>query len=121
MEGGLLMSWPPQDGSPQEPYQQQPQYQQPQYPQSQYQPQQPYQYQPQPVATGRTNTMAILSIVFAFVFWPLGIVFGHLATRQIRTSGEQGAGLAKAGLILSYVFGALGIVACAAWIILVVV
>jgi len=26
-----------------------------------------------------TNTMAILSLVFAFVFWPLGLVFGFVA------------------------------------------
>jgi Domain of unknown function (DUF4190) len=106
------MSWPPQEGSPQEPYQQQPQYQQ----QPPYQPQQGYQYGAQPVSSGRTNTLAILSLVFAFVFWPLGIVFGHMANRQLRTSGEQGAGLAKAGLVLSYVFGAIAILACAFWI-----
>jgi uncharacterized protein DUF4190 len=51
-----------------------------------------------------TNTMAVLSLVFAFVFAPLGIVFGHIAKSQIRRTGEAGDGLALAGLIISYVF-----------------
>jgi len=48
--------------------------------------------------------MAILSLVFAFLFWPLGIVFGHIALHQIHRSGEGGHGLATAGLVISYVF-----------------
>jgi len=108
------MTYPPDDNAPGEPHQQpQYQYQQPGYQQPGYQ--QPGYYQ-QPVASGRTNTMAILALVFAFVFWPLGIVFGHLARRQIRQTGEGGAGLASAGLILSYVFGVLTLLGCAAWI-----
>jgi hypothetical protein len=83
-------------------------------------PQQPqYQYQ-QPMTAGRTNTMAILSLVFAFVFWPLGIVFGHMARRQIRQTGEAGASLATAGLVISYIFGALTLLVCAGWIALVI-
>lgn len=67
--------------------------------------------------TGGTNVMAILSLVFAFVFAPLGIVFGHIAKRQIRRTGEQGSGLATAGLVLGYIFTILMVVA---WIILAV-
>jgi hypothetical protein len=63
--------------------------------------------------------MAILSLVFAFVFWPLGIVFGHMARRQIRRTGEGGAGLATAGLVLGYIFGVLTLLGCAAWLALV--
>lgn len=59
-----------------------------------------------PAAQG-TNTMAILSLVFAFLFWPLGIVFGHVAKGQIRRTGEGGNGLATAGMVLGYI--ALGI------------
>jgi hypothetical protein len=51
-----------------------------------------------------TNVMAILALVFAFVFAPLGIVFGHIAKRQIRRTGESGSGLATAGLVLGYIF-----------------
>ena len=54
-----------------------------------------------------TNTMAILSLVFAFVVPILGIVFGYIAKKQIRERGEGGSGLAKAGLILGYIFAAL--------------
>jgi hypothetical protein len=54
-----------------------------------------------------TNTMAILSLVFAFVFCPLAIVFGHVARKQIRERGEGGSGLAMSGLVLGYVFTAI--------------
>jgi uncharacterized membrane protein len=64
--------------------------------------------------------MAILSLVFAFVFSPVGIVLGHIARRQLRTSGEQGAGLATAGLILSYVFTGLYLVGCFFWLAVVI-
>lgn len=49
-----------------------------------------------------TNTMAVLSLVFAFLFWPLAIVFGHIARKQIARTGEGGRGLATAGLAIGY-------------------
>ncbi len=48
--------------------------------------------------------MAILALVFAFVFAPLGIVFGIIGRTQTRKRGEGGRGLATAGLILGIVF-----------------
>ena len=54
--------------------------------------------------TRGTNVMAILSLIFAFVFAPLGIVFGHISKKQIRRTGEGGGGLAPAGLVLGYIF-----------------
>ncbi|MFI6760374.1 DUF4190 domain-containing protein [Micromonospora sp. NPDC050417] len=63
-----------------------------------------------------TNVLAILSLVFAFVFAPAGIVLGHIARRQIRQSGEQGNSLATAGLVLSYLFTALYFVFCCGWL-----
>jgi hypothetical protein len=60
--------------------------------------------------TRGTNVMAILSLVFAFVFPLLGIIFGHVARKQIRATGEGGSGLATAGLVLSYIFVIVGIV-----------
>lgn len=65
---------------------------------------------PQVAARG-TNTMAILSLVFAFVFAPLGIVFGVMARKQIPVTGESGEGIAKAGLILSVIFTLLSVTA----------
>ncbi|MDQ1128436.1 hypothetical protein QE381_000564 [Microbacterium sp. SORGH_AS 888] len=51
----------------------------------------------------KTNVMAILSLVFAFVFAILGVVFGHIALGQIKRTGEQGRGLAIAGLVIGYI------------------
>jgi hypothetical protein len=68
-----------------------------------------------PVA--KTNGLAVASLacgVGQFVFGPLAtipaIVFGHVARHQIKRTGEQGAGLALAGLILGWATVILGIV-----------
>jgi hypothetical protein len=50
-----------------------------------------------------TNTMAIVALVSGLVFAPLGIVFGHIALSQLKHSGEDGKGLAIAGVVLGYV------------------
>lgn len=65
-----------------------------------------------PPAQPGYNVLAILSLIFAFVFAPVGIVLGHIARRQIGRTGEQGNGLAVAGLILSYIFTGLAVLAC---------
>lgn len=54
-----------------------------------------------------TNTLAILSLVFAFVFAPAGLVLGVVARRQIGRTREDGAGLALAGIIVGAVFTAI--------------
>jgi len=51
----------------------------------------------------QTNTLAIAALVSALVFAPLGIVFGHVSLSQIKRTGEEGRGLALAGLIIGYV------------------
>lgn len=56
--------------------------------------------------------LAIQSLVFAFVFAPVGIVLGHVAKRQIKRTGEQGDTLANVGLVLSYLFTALALIGC---------
>jgi len=71
-----------------------------------------------PVAS--TNTMAILALVFAFVFSPAAIVLGHLAKKQIRQTGEQGEGLATAGLWLGYIFTIIGVLFCAVYVIVII-
>jgi Domain of unknown function (DUF4190) len=91
----------------------QPQYgQQPGYGQAYAQ--QPYTPQPP------TNTMAILSLVFAFVFAPAAIVMGHVAKKQIRQTGEGGEGLATAGLWMGYIFTSLYVLLCAFYVIVVI-
>jgi hypothetical protein len=61
--------------------------------------------------------MAILAIIFAFVFAPLGIVFGLIARSQIKQSGEEGAGLALAGIIIGAIFSALFLLLIIFWIV----
>jgi hypothetical protein len=68
-----------------------------------------------PVAT--TNALAMASLACGLtqiVFGPLtaipAIVFGHVARHQIKRTGEQGAGLALAGLIIGWATVILGIV-----------
>jgi hypothetical protein len=64
-----------------------------------------------PVAPARkTNGMALASLISGVVAWvalPLvggvaAIVCGHIAQKQVRETGEEGAGLAVAGLVLGY-------------------
>jgi Domain of unknown function (DUF4190) len=71
--------------------------------QPQQQPQ-PMYYAPAPMYAPAppTNTMAILALVFSFLFWPLAIVFGHTARKQIARTGEGGGGMATAGLVIGY-------------------
>jgi hypothetical protein len=68
-------------------------------------------------ASARTNGLAIASLACGlaqFAFGPLAtipaIVLGHMARSQIRRTGEQGAGLALAGLVLGWGAVILGIV-----------
>src|ERR1017187_2495533 len=49
----------------------------------------------------QTNTLAIVSLVAAFIFWPAGIICGVIARQQIRTTGEAGEGKGRAGVIIS--------------------
>jgi Domain of unknown function (DUF4190) len=63
-----------------------------------------------------TNGLAIASLVCGVGAFVIGLSFipaiicGHIARRQIRRTGEQGGGMALAGLILGYIGGALFIV-----------
>lgn len=52
----------------------------------------------------RTNTLAIISLIAAFLFPLAGIITGHIALSQIKKTGEAGHGLALWGTILGYVF-----------------
>ncbi|GIM78289.1 DUF4190 domain-containing protein [Winogradskya consettensis] len=80
---------------------------------------QPYA-QPGYQAAAPTNTMAILSLVFAFVFAPAAIVMGHVAKKQIRQTHESGDGLATAGLWLGYIFTSVYLLICAFYVVAVV-
>jgi len=64
--------------------------------------------------------MAILALVLALVFAPVGIILGHIARKQIRETGEDGDGLALAGLIIGYVLTGITVVGCLGYVIFVV-
>lgn len=68
-----------------------------------------YGYQNAPVQRP-TETMAILAIIFAFVFPVLGIVFGVIGRKNIARNGNNGRGLATAGMWLGIVFTVLTLV-----------
>jgi hypothetical protein len=53
--------------------------------------------------SARTNTLAIIAIVAAFVFAPAGIICGFVARNQIKTTKEQGDGMALAAIIIGAV------------------
>ena len=61
-----------------------------------------------PPPTASTNGLAIASLVCALVgigtlvTAPIGAILGHIARRRIRESGEQGDGMALAGIIIGW-------------------
>ncbi|MBK5238120.1 MAG: DUF4190 domain-containing protein [Actinomycetales bacterium] len=59
----------------------------------------------------KTNTLAIVSLVTSIIgLGIVGIITGHIGLSQIKKTGEQGHGLALAGLILGYFQVAAGII-----------
>ncbi len=70
---------------------------------------------PPPPHRPPVNTLATLSVVFAFVFAPVGAILGHLGLAQIRRTGEPGRDRALVGLSLSYAFIVLTVVALTGW------
>lgn len=66
-----------------------------------------------PAPQQKTNTLAIVSLVLAFVVSLGAVICGHIALSQIKKTGEQGRGLAIAGLVLGYI----GLVGGLIWII----
>lgn len=91
-----------------------------------------YQYLPygqpgQPPPGGRkTNGLAIAALVTSLVGLvtgiaaPVGAVLGHLASRQIAATGEEGASMAKAAIWVGWVITALYVIACCALLSLIV-
>lgn len=50
------------------------------------------------------STLALVALALGIIGGPVAIIFGHLATRQIRQTGERGLGLARVATILGYVW-----------------
>lgn len=61
-----------------------------------------YPHNSAPMQPTGTNGLAIASLVCAFIFPLLGVIFGHIALNQINKTGQDGGGMAKAGLIIGY-------------------
>jgi eukaryotic-like serine/threonine-protein kinase len=71
---------------------------------------------PPPVSgSGEANTLATLSVVFAFVFAPAGAILGHLGLSQIARTRQRGRDRALVGVTLSYVFITAAVVALVVW------
>lgn len=69
---------------------------------------------PGPART-ETNTLATLSVVFAFVFAPAGAILGHVGLAQIARTGQRGRDRALTGITLSYVLITVAVVALVVW------
>jgi Sec-independent protein secretion pathway component TatC len=65
----------------------------------------------------KTNTLAIVSLVVALFVPLVGAILGHVAMGQIKKTGEQGRGIALAGVIIGWVFTALAILAAILYVI----
>ncbi|MDQ1122371.1 DUF4190 domain-containing protein [Microbacterium trichothecenolyticum] len=78
------------------------------------------------VASARTNTLAILSLVASlvgvfvlpFIGQVAGVVLGHVSLSQLKERAEKGRGLAIAGLIVGYATLAIGVLLIFAFFIL---
>jgi len=67
-----------------------------------------------------TNSLAILSLVLAFVFAPAGLITGVIARRQIKQTHEDGDGLALAGIIVGGIVTAFFVLLIVVWLIAVI-
>jgi hypothetical protein len=76
-----------------------------------------YGYPPPGFYRPPTNSSAILALVLAFIFAPAGIVLGVIARKQIRQTGEEGDGLALAGIIIGSIASAFWLLLILFWIV----
>lgn len=70
---------------------------------------------PPPGPPSATNTLATLSVVFAFLFAPAGAILGHFGLDQIRRTGQPGRDRALVGVTLSYVVIVVALVSVVVW------
>lgn len=122
-QAGAPMGQPQQFGQVQQYGQVQP-YQAPAY-------QTPMMMQPMPTfqVKAANNTMATCSLIFALVglfFFPilaqiLALIFGIVAKGQIKRTGEGGAGLATAGIVISAIILGLALLGTIFWIVVMVI
>lgn len=83
---------------------------------------QPYGYQPAPT----TNALSIVSLVVSLLSLTtclgatgfIGAIMGHVSKGQIKRNGEQGAGMALAGIIIGWIGTVIFLVAVAVFVVL---
>ena len=76
---------------------------------------------PNHVPSRPTNVLAIISLIASCLgFTVPGIIMGHIALHQIKSSGEQGRGLALAGVIVGYCLFALTLVVVVVYVLVIV-
>lgn len=83
---------------------------------------------PQPAYPGygypprKTNSLAIAALVLSLagvatcITAPVGAILGHVARKQIRENGEDGEGMAKAGIIIGWILTGLLVLATALYV-----
>ena len=64
----------------------------------------------------RTNVLAIVGFIAAFMVPVAGIVLGVMATREIAVTHEEGAGLAKAATVIGIVITATTVLFVILWL-----
>jgi len=68
--------------------------------------------------------MAIISLILSLVgivtliTAPIGAILGHMARRQIRETGEEGDGMALAGIIVGWIITGLIVLSCCAFVVI---
>lgn len=77
-------------------------------------------------AAAKTNTLAIVALVLSLVGFascitaPIGAILGHVARKQIRETGEQGEGMAKAAIIVGWILTVLLALLIAVYVVIIV-
>ena len=69
----------------------------------------PPQYGYAPMASQKTNTLAIVGFILSFLCGLAGIIMGIIARNQIKQRGEKGDGLAIAAIVIGIANMLLGI------------
>ncbi len=70
----------------------------------------PIQSQNKVAQQNKTNTLAIWGLVLSFLVPLAGLICSIIARKQCRETGEQGMGLATAGMVISIIAMALAAV-----------
>ena len=65
----------------------------------------------------KTNVLAIIALILGIVVPIGGIICGPIALGQIKRTGENGRGLALAGLIIGIAFTVIGVLFAIIWVI----